>query len=34
VQQICYEAFALFPFHSLAERKRIQGQNPLWSPGA
>jgi len=32
--RIHYEAFALLPRHSFAERKRMQGQKPLWSPGA
>lgn len=32
--RVRYEDRALFPRHSLAERKRIHGQKPLWSPGA
>ena len=34
VRETCYEAFALLPRHSFAERNRMQGQKPLWSPGA
>ena len=34
VRKIRYEALALLPRHSFAERKRMQGQKPLWSPGA
>jgi len=29
VRRICYEALALLPRHSFAERNRIQGQKPL-----
>jgi len=34
VRKTRYEAFALLPRHSFAERNRMQGQKPLWSPGA
>ena len=34
VRRIRYEAFALLPRHSFAERNRMQRQKPLWSPGA
>jgi hypothetical protein len=34
VRKVRYEALALLPRHSFAERKRMQGQKPLWSPGA
>src|SRR5713226_8764461 len=32
--RFCYEDRALLARHSFADRKRMHGQKPLWSPGA